>query len=61
MEAGRKLDHEIGYDFTKLPPSQWGDHFLTVTITDSVSSYIYKYINYLHIYNPLYTLPACLN
>ncbi|KFK31624.1 hypothetical protein AALP_AA6G136900 [Arabis alpina] len=35
MEAGRNLDHEIGFDFTKLLPSQWGDHFLTVTITGS--------------------------
>ncbi|CAN7136194.1 hypothetical protein BRARA_D00967 [Brassica rapa] len=35
MEAKRKVDHEIGFDFTKLPPSKWGDHFLTVTVTDS--------------------------
>ncbi|CAH8315803.1 unnamed protein product [Eruca vesicaria subsp. sativa] len=34
MEAKRKVDHEIGFDFTKLPPSKWGDHFLTVTVTD---------------------------
>ncbi|CAF1919071.1 unnamed protein product [Brassica napus] len=35
MEAKRKDDHEIGFDFTKFPPSKWGDHFLTVTVTDS--------------------------
>ncbi|CAH8315783.1 unnamed protein product [Eruca vesicaria subsp. sativa] len=34
MEATRKVDHE-SFDFTKLPPSKWGDHFLTVTVTDS--------------------------
>ncbi|XP_009123605.2 alpha-barbatene synthase [Brassica rapa] len=35
MEEKRKVDHEIGFDFTKFPPSKWGDHFLTVTVTDS--------------------------
>ncbi|KAJ4888481.1 Alpha-barbatene synthase [Raphanus sativus] len=35
MEPERKVDHEIDFDFTKLPPSQWGDYLLTVTINDS--------------------------
>ncbi|XP_056843982.1 alpha-barbatene synthase-like [Raphanus sativus] len=35
MEAKRKVDHGIGFDFTKFTPSKWSDHFLTVTVTDS--------------------------
>ncbi|EOA14843.1 hypothetical protein CARUB_v10028157mg [Capsella rubella] len=34
MEAIRNLDQKNFFSFTELPPSQWGDYFLRVSITD---------------------------